>query len=223
MKREHWSSLFDSLSPTPGARRLQLEAGETGPYSRDVRSFLISAVFLAGLAACGESAPEPPAGNTALARPGESLPTGRLDRSFGGTPAPTVAFQDPDGKPVTLAQFRGRPVLVNLWATWCAPCIAEMPTLDALAAREPGLKVLTLSQDLDGRDKVNAFFAQRRFTRIEPYLDPEIQFMTELGISTLPTTILYDEKGREVWRMSAMENWTGARAAKLLKERLPPA
>jgi hypothetical protein len=93
-----------------------------------------------------------------------------------------------------------------------------MPTLDALAAREPGLKVLTLSQDLDGRDKVDGFFAQRRFTQIEPYLDPEIKFMTELGITTLPTTILYDAQGREVWRMSAMENWTGRRAAGLLKE-----
>ena len=150
--------------------------------------------------------------------PEEPLPTGRLDRSFGGTPAPRVIFQDPAGRPVSLAEFRGKPVLVNLWATWCAPCVAEMPTLDALASREPGLKVLTLSQDLDGRDKVDAFFAQRRFTRIEPYLDAELKFMTELGISTLPTTILYDAAGKEVWRMTAMENWTGKRAAKLLTE-----
>jgi thiol-disulfide isomerase/thioredoxin len=169
------------------------------------------------LPACGERAPGPPSAPVASAR-AEPLPTGRLDRSFGGTPAPPVAFQDPQGRLVTLAAFKGKPVLVNLWATWCAPCIAEMPTLDALAAREPGLKVLTLSQDLDGRDKVDGFFAQRRFTQIEPYLDPEIKFMTELGITTLPTTILYDAQGREVWRMSAMENWTGRRAAGLLKE-----
>jgi thiol-disulfide isomerase/thioredoxin len=182
---------------------------------------LLALSLILALAACGESAPEPAAPAPSVAdAAGKPLPTGRLDRSFGGTPAPGVTFQDPQGRPVSLAAFRGKPVLVNLWATWCAPCVAEMPTLDALAAREPGLKVLTLSQDLDGREKVNAFFAQRRFTRIQPYLDPEIKFMAELGISTLPTTILYDEQGREVWRMTAMEDWTGKRAAKLLAERL---
>jgi thiol-disulfide isomerase/thioredoxin len=173
--------------------------------------------LLLTVAACGERAPEQSAGPVASA-PGEPLPTGRLDRSFGGTPAPAVSFLDPAGRPVTLAAFRGKPLLVNLWATWCAPCVAEMPTLDALAQREPGLKVLTVSQDLDGRDKVQAFFAQRDFRRIEPYLDPELKLMTELGLSTLPTTILYDANGKEVWRMTAMEHWTGSRAARLLKE-----
>jgi len=57
----------------------------------------------------------------------EPEPTGILDRSFAGTPAPESGFQDPRGKSVSLASFRGKPVLVNLWATWCAPCIAEMP------------------------------------------------------------------------------------------------
>ena len=175
---------------------------------------LLLAIALAG---CGESAPEQPGAPTSTSEP---LPTGRLDRSFGGKPAPSATFLDPDGEPVRLADFRGKPVLVNLWATWCAPCVAEMPTLDALAARETGIKVLTVSQDLDGREKVTAFFAQRRFEEIEPYLDPELKLMTELGVSTLPTTILYDEQGREVWRMTAMEDWTGRRAAKLLRERL---
>lgn len=174
-------------------------------------------MLAAALTACGEPAPEQPAVKVA-AGPKEPLPTGRLDRSFGGTPAPGATFQDPDGQPVSLADFRGKPLLVNLWATWCAPCVAEMPTLDALARREPGLKVLTVSQDLDGRAKVDAFFAQRDFTAIEPYLDPELKLMSELRIGTLPTTILYDADGKEVWRMTAMENWTGSRAAKLLKE-----
>ena len=137
--------------------------------------------------------------------------------------APAVLFRDPDGEPASLADFRGKPVLVNLWATWCAPCIAEMPTLDALAARERGIEVLALSQDIGGPEKVDAFFAARKFRALEPFVDTELAVMTELGISTLPTTILYDAAGKEVWRMTGMEEWTGSRAARLLKEASPAA
>jgi hypothetical protein len=96
-----------------------------------------------------------------------------------------------------------------------------MPTLDALAAREKGLEVLALSQDIGGPEKVDAFFAERKFRMLEPYVDPELAIMTGLGISTLPTTILYDSEGKEVWRMTGMEDWTGKRAAALLKEATP--
>ncbi len=110
-------------------------------------------------------------------------------------------------------------MLVNLWATWCAPCIAEMPTLDALAARDgKALKVLTISQDVDGQEKVDAFFAQGGFKALEAYRDPELAMMSALKVDTLPTTILYDAEGKEVWRMTAKEDWRGARAAKLLRE-----
>jgi thiol-disulfide isomerase/thioredoxin len=145
-------------------------------------------------------------------------PTGRLDRSFAGTPAPASSFQDPDGEAVSLADFRGKPLLVNLWATWCAPCIAEMPTLDALAEREKGLQVLAVSQDLEGQEKVDAFFAQRAFRNLEPYIDPRLSLMQELKVDTLPTTILYDAERREVWRMTGMEDWEASRAAGLIRE-----
>ena len=145
-------------------------------------------------------------------------PTGRLDRSFAGAQAPASSFQDPEGETVSLADFRGKPLLVNLWATWCAPCIAEMPTLDALAERETGLQVLAVSQDMDGQEKVDAFFAQRAFRSLEPYIDPRLSLMQELKVDTLPTTILYDAEGREVWRMTGMEDWEGGRAAGLIGE-----
>ena len=109
-------------------------------------------------------------------------------------------------------------MLLNLWATWCAPCVAEMPTLDALAARDGGIDVLTVSQDLNGEEKVDAFFAKRKFEMLEPFIDPELTLMGELGVTTLPTTILYDAQGREVWRMTGMEEWTGPRAAALIAE-----
>ncbi len=151
--------------------------------------------------------------------PAPSATSGLLDRSQEGTPAPEVTFEDPQGQPVTLADFQGHPVLVNLWATWCAPCIVEMPSLDALAAREgEALQVLALSQDLQGREKVSQFFAERSFSELEPYLDSDMRFMTELGLSTLPTTILYDSEGREVWRMTGMADWESKRAERLLAE-----
>ena len=153
------------------------------------------------------------------AAPAAGYPTGRLDRSHAGTRAPDIQFEDPEGEPADFADFRGRPLLVNLWATWCAPCIVEMPSLDRLAAREgERTQVLALSQDLDGRTKVAEFFAARGFRALEPYLDGEMAMMTALRIGTLPTTILYDAQGREVWRMTGMAEWDGERARRLLAE-----
>lgn len=153
--------------------------------------------------------------------PARAYPTGRLDRSHAGTLAPDAAFEDGEGRPVKLSAFRGRPLLVNLWATWCGPCVVEMPSLDALAAR-PGseIRILAVSQDsgADAREKVTGFFRARGFVRLEPYLDVNMGLMTALRLDTLPTTILYDSQGREVWRMTGMADWHGERAARLLLE-----
>jgi thiol-disulfide isomerase/thioredoxin len=159
-------------------------------------------------------------GNTAAAAPNEeAYPTGRLDRSHQGEHAPDAAFEDGQGQPVRLSSFRGKPVLVNLWATWCGPCVVEMPSLDALAARQgDAIRVVTISQDTDGRQKVTDFFGARHFARIQPYLDGRMELMTALRIDTLPTTILYNSQGVEVWRMTGMSDWLDQRAARLLLE-----
>ena len=142
---------------------------------------------------------------------------GTIDRSHKGEAAPTFAFTDPDGKPATLAAFRGKPVLLNLWATWCAPCVKEMPTLDALAAREAGkLNVVALSQDLEPA-KVAEFWQKGGFKALRSSLDPKLSFSTGLG-ANLPTTILYDSAGKEVWRRTGSIDWAGADAAKAIAE-----
>jgi len=162
-------------------------------------------------------APGAEAGNAAARA--ANYPTGRLDRSHAGTPAPTASFEDSEGQPATLAEYRGRPLLLNLWATWCAPCVVEMPSLDRLAAREDGrVQVVAVSQDLDGRDEVDRFFARAGLRNLEPFLDGDMALMTALRIGTLPTTILYDAEGREVWRMTGMAEWDGDRARRLLRE-----
>jgi thiol-disulfide isomerase/thioredoxin len=165
-----------------------------------------------GAPVANAATPAPAAGSRAY-------PTGRLDRSHAGEAAPTAEFEDPDGERASFADFRGRPLLVNLWATWCAPCIVEMPSLDRLAMREGArVQVLALSQDIDGRQKVADFFAARRFRELEPYLDGDLAMMAALRIDTLPTTILYDAEGKEVWRMTGMAEWDGDRARGLLAE-----
>ena len=121
----------------------------------------IGLVLVAGLAVAGCDRASTPKGQEQAANsvsPDEAAPSGAvaakpagtIDRSHKGEAAPTLAFVDPEGKPVTLATYRGTPVLLNLWATWCGPCVKELPTLDALAVREGAkLRVGTLSQDMD--------------------------------------------------------------------------
>ncbi len=147
--------------------------------------------------------------------------SGTLDISQRGKPAPDVSFNDPDGKPTSLAAFKGKPVLVNLWATWCAPCVVEMPTLDALAIREKDrLVVLTVSQDMANLDAIKPFFATNGFKQIEPFVDPENNLGFSYLTGVMPTTVLYDAEGKEVWRMIGGMDWNGTRAAALMEETL---
>jgi len=190
------------------------------------RSLVLSICALATLSACDSRSGEAEQGGTGNIvandeKAGKSGLSGELDISKRGTPAPDVQFEDPDGMAVTLADFRGKPVLVNLWATWCGPCVEEMPTLDALAMREKDrLHVLTVSQDLEGATKVDPFFKKADFQMIGPYLDPEngLNFSFKTGL--MPTTVLFDAEGKEVWRMLGGMDWNGSRASALLEETL---
>ena len=182
-------------------------------------------VLLLGLALvgcdkrAGQAEQAPPTADEVASAPATPAPAaGTFDRSHKGEAPLPAAITAPDGKDVTLASFRGKPLLVNLWATWCAPCVAEMPTLDRLAGQAGDrLQVVAVSQDLDGAAKVRPFFAERGFAHLRPYLDPKVALSTGYGVN-LPATILYDANGREVWRRVGGLDWTGAEAAKAIAE-----
>jgi len=146
---------------------------------------------------------------------------GKLDISQRGKAMVGTSFQTPDGSTVQLSDFVGKPLLVNIWATWCGPCIVEMPMLDNLAAHEKDrLKVLVVSQDIQGAEKVVPFFEQNDFKELEPYVDPENGLSFGFGSGVMPTTVLYDAQGKEVWRVIGAMDWDGAKAAALLEETL---
>lgn len=177
-----------------------------------MRNLILCAGLLA-LAGCDRQNAE---GSQADA-PAAPTPGAGLDRSTAGKPMPTVGIVAPDGKPTTLAQFVGRPMLVNLWATWCAPCIKELPTLARLASSQQAVAVVTLSQDMGEQKPVRAFLAERKLA-LPAWHDPEMAVSTALGVNILPTTILYGSDGKEIWRYSGDLDWTGAAAGKLLAE-----
>jgi thiol-disulfide isomerase/thioredoxin len=182
---------------------------------------LLIAMMLLALTACHRQAPQ---GNQAAApaQSAEAGPVKGVDRSHKGQPAPAATFNDPDGREISLADFHGVPVLVNLWASWCAPCVKELPTLDKLAAshRDDGqLGVIAVSQDSAPQVSVNAFLAKLKIGDLGAYHDPNMGLSGALGPETvLPTSILYDAQGREVWRYVGDLDWTSPEAAKLLAE-----
>ena len=167
------------------------------------------------LAGCTrESAPGEQAHGTA---PSVDAPTtaGAVDRSHKGAGLPAAALIDLDGAPVGLAG--GRPVLVNLWATWCAPCIAEMPTLDRAAATLDGkIEVVALNQG-DDAGKVRAFLAGKPLAHARTLLDPKMAASLKLAVN-LPTSILYDAAGRELWRVTGGRDWSSPASLRLLNE-----
>ncbi len=147
----------------------------------------------------------------AAAQPAEP----KLDRSHAGEVAPTAPFIDKAGTIHRLAEFAGKPLLVNLWATWCAPCIAEMPALDRLAAKPGAPRVIAVSQDLGGWRAIDRFFAPGKFKAVAPYLDRDNALPLAYRAAGLPISVLYDSKGREVWRVAGPLEWDRLDAAKL--------
>lgn len=134
-------------------------------------------------------------------------------------PVPNFRFKDADGHTLSLADFRGKVLLVNVWATWCTPCREEIPTLDRLQARlgGPEFQVLALSQDVAGVDAVKAFFHSVGVRHLQIYVDTTGRSAEQLGVFGIPTTVLIDRNGRELGRRSGEADWDSPAVVALIK------
>src|SRR5215469_273008 len=146
-------------------------------------------------------------------------PARRNAKTLRSSPQPEIRFQDDQGHDLTLADFRGRAVLLNLWATWCVPCRQEMPTLDRLEARLGGkdFLVIALSIDRKGVDAVRDFYREVGVEKLAIYLDPSGKGSRGLAIPGVPTTLLIDQEGREVARKMGAAEWDGPEMVSLIQ------
>ena len=133
-------------------------------------------------------------------------------------PSP-ISFTDDTGKPLSLESFKGKVVLLNLWATWCPPCREEMLTLDALQAElgGPDFEVLALSIDQDGPGAVQSFYDEIGIERLRIYNDQSAQAGVTLGALGVPVTLLFDRNGYEVARLTGPKDWHSPEMVGLLR------
>lgn len=186
-------------------------------------SLSLTCALVLVLAGCDRQSDTPaqPQENSAAANGDESGSelAGTVDRSFAGQPMPTATLTDPSGATLAQADLEGKPVLVNLWATWCAPCVHEMPLLDALAGElGDSVQVLTVNEDLPDSTAVGPFFAERKFAHLPQWRDLENELPVAFGAGSLPLTVLYDSEGKEVWRVVGGFDWGTAEAREMIAE-----
>ena len=137
-------------------------------------------------------------------------------------PLPELAFEDDKGKPVTLADFRGRTVLLNVWATWCPPCREEMPSLDRLqkALGGPAFEVVALSIDAGGAPVVKRFYDEIGIRSLAIYVDPGMRAAGQLAAPGVPTTLLIDREGRELGRHAGPAQWDSPEALRVISSNM---
>lgn len=133
-------------------------------------------------------------------------------------PVPALSFTDIGGKELSLADFKGKLVVVNLWATWCAPCVKEMPSLGRMYAklRDKGVALLAISQDRGGAKAVTPFLEKLGLQSLPAYLDPKGGVQRALAARGLPTTVIIDGQGRELGRYEGDAQWDGPDALALI-------
>lgn len=135
---------------------------------------------------------------------------------------PAVTFADRDGRVLVLEKFRGRVVLLNIWATWCVPCRKEMPTLDRLQAKlgGPDFEVVALSVDHEGVAAVRAFYREIGLKHLRIYNDPTLDVTTRLNVLGIPATLLLDRDGREIGRAVGPAEWDQADVIALIQRQM---
>ena len=165
-----------------------------------------------------------------ISQPSASVEAGKSNRSLiiheAGRSVAEISFTDDEGKELSLADFRGRTILLNIWATWCVPCREEMPALDRLQARlgGTGFEVVPLSIDRDGLPKVKAFYEELSLEALGIYVDVSGKAAYGLGAVGIPTTLLINPDGLETGRLVGPAEWDSPEMIDILQQQLetPP-
>lgn len=168
------------------------------------------AVLYTGLALCA---------NPALAEDVSALLTGEMAKLTLAEPnaLPEVPLLSMSEEEADLAHYRGQWLVVNFWATWCAPCRKEMPALDRLQAAMPELAVVPVATGRNAPEAITRFWDEAAITHLIPLRDPKSALARQIGIAGLPVTLIIDPEGREVGRLIGDAEWDSAEAQALLK------
>ena len=137
-------------------------------------------------------------------------------------PAPQIFFTDLAGGEASLADFKGKLVLVNLWATWCQPCLKEMPALESLQTKlGSALSVLAISEDRGGATAVEPFIKKLGLDKVKIYLDPKSTAIKALAARGLPTSVVIDGEGRVLGRVEGAAKWDSDEMLDILTKLVP--
>lgn len=150
------------------------------------------------------------------------IPTDAVNFQFHDAPKPTtdVGFLDADESPIDLEQFIGQTIVLNFWATWCAPCVAEMPSLDKLQAElgDQNFKVVTVAAGRNPLPMIEKFFERENLTNLPKYRDPKMAFASAMGIRGLPVTVIINPNGKEIARANGEAIWDSPEMIALLRK-----
>jgi thiol-disulfide isomerase/thioredoxin len=140
------------------------------------------------------------------------------------TTAPDLKFTNAAGKPLTLANYKGSGLIVNIWATWCGPCVAELPTFAAISGTLGKSKILILpiSVDMNGSTIVQPFYSSHGITNLPVLLDPDGTATDALNTDGIPVSIIINPQGQLVGRLDGSANWNSPATLALIRQLAGP-